>query len=287
MGQATTNSENLGKSQSDRGYSQEVGQRSRRKRISYLATGSILSAILGIFFFALDILSAITTTPGSFSEGGPFFAWRIFMLLFFAVAVMLGVLALFTIHFRDKGLKGSKYAVAGIILGSVLGSLLFTTLCMSYQVRKVRDEHLRAKAGEAHLRQLGRAIIDYTKDHDGSLPPANQWSDLLLEHNKSLSKDTFKNPNRPNGICNFTFNKNLDGLSLSDVPGNTILLFEADGDWNLNGAAELLETKQRKKEIVVLVLFADEAIGEYWFPDVRFLRYNSDKLSYSPLRWKP
>jgi hypothetical protein len=73
---------------------------------------------------------------------------------------------------------------------------------------------------------------------------------------------------------------------LDKVPGNVVLLFEADGIWNLNGTADLLNTK-RKEPGYSYVLFVDGTIGRYRFSGGLVLESQSAKNEYLPLRRNP
>lgn len=259
-------------------------------KTSRFAVVSITSAILGILSIALEIISLIVGKPipsfNSFFGGDPFFVNRSLEMILFVIAFISGVIAV--VLLSKKPMKGSGYATTGIILGCLFGFLISIAMFFVWDGRIYYAEVERANAGRDSIRQIGRATFRYAREHDGHLPVADQWCDLLMESDKSLTEDDFKHPMRLNRACNFAFNKNLSGLNLEDIAGNTVLLFEADGDWNLNGTAELLETEERKKkERVVFVLFVDGAYGKYFFPNIYFLEHDSDSLTYSPLRWKP
>ncbi len=110
---------------------------------------------------------------------------------------------------------------------------------------KKRQEREKRNTAIYNLRLLGEAIRGYSEKNNGYLPVAERWCDLLMEYDKTLSRDTFKHP-RIAGIV-IAFNENLDGMRLSDVDKSTVLLFEAEGGWNLAGEEKLI-----KKESPVL-----------------------------------
>lgn len=138
----------------------------------------------------------------------------------------------------DKQIKKtSRLAIASIIVTALILGMLLPTL------RKERERSKCLRCGR-NLWKLGAEIRTYAKAHDGYLPAATKWCDLLIEHNKSLPKDIYKCPSAKHGTCNYAFNKNLDGLCLADVPDTVVLLFEADEGWNLTGGVELLTTRR-------------------------------------------
>ncbi|NIT60733.1 MAG: hypothetical protein GWN00_32380 [Aliifodinibius sp.] len=235
-----------------------------RLAIAFTILGILLS---GVILLGMIIHPSVSPTVEYYTV----ITIRYVILLSFAIALVLGIISLLVIHFNTKNLKGSHCAIYAITLSIVFYSLFFS---FKYAVRRANDihhEHLRAKAAEGNLHQLGRAIVEYAKNHNGYLPIANKWCDLLIEHDEEISKDTFKNPQEPNGICNFAFNKHLCGLRLANVPNNTVLLFEANGGWNLTGDAKLLKESEPHRKWVILLLLVDGTVDEYWFSGVRGL----------------
>ena len=129
-----------------------------------------------------------------------------------------------------------------------------------------------------------------------------------MEHNPELSRENFMHPQHPNlpkdnytftypdkfsyafnfkGECQFAFNKNLSGMKLEDIPEDTVLLFEADGDWNLNGTSELLKTRY-SKDGFIRMLFADNKHRVYWYYEKAVRKFSKDKGMYhEPPRWEP
>lgn len=225
------------------------------KTRSRLAIASLICVLAAITIVGVDLTFSILAS-GVFS----------------ATAFVLGIIALFVIAYRKKELKGYTYAITAIIL-SAASFLLFLLMSPVLRTTKVRAERF---VSSTHLYPLGRAIIRYSKDHDGYLPVADQWCDLLIEYDKTLSKDTFKYPPEEYGICNYAFNKNLDGLRLYDIPDDVVLLFESEGDWNLTGTEELLK-KTHKNRQHIYVFFTNGTIRAY---DAR-------NTINEPLRWKP
>ena len=139
---------------------------------------------------------------------------------------------------------------------------------------------------------LATAIIRYAKDHGGLLPPAETWCDELMAHDNTLTKSSFAHPDREgynlSGACSYAFNSNLGGKRLSDIPDHVILLFEADGGWNLNGTGELLKTRYRKHGYIAVV-FANKQMRDYWYEykQIRCFDKYGRRMYYENPRWKP
>jgi hypothetical protein len=74
---------------------------------------------------------------------------------------------------------------------------------------------------------------------------------------------------------------------LADVPGDVVLLFEADGEWNLSGTEELLN--MRLKGRYSSLLFVDGTVKDYWFykKAVRKFDRSGTTMYYERPRWKP
>jgi len=208
-------------------------------------------------------------------------------VLFAAIALILGVIALFVITNNRKQSKGYVHAIASILLSTPF-VLMFL---LSMFVARVRAEREKANTGLYNIHLLGEGLIEYAKDHNGYLPDANKWCDLLIENNNKLKKENFRFP-RPDrfhlkGECHFAFNKNLSSMHFVDIPGDVVLLFEADGDWNLHGTEELLNT--RSKEHYISLLLVNGTVKDYWFnkKSIRSFDSTGTHMYYEKPRWKP
>ncbi|MHC4574905.1 MAG: hypothetical protein ACYS76_12385 [Planctomycetota bacterium] len=211
------------------------------------------------------------------------------MLLFSAMAFLLGMIAVLVISIRRKVLKGYVYAMFAIVLSSPFILAMYTI----HSVTTARAERERANTGLYNLRLLGRALIEYARDHEGYLPAADQWCDLLLEHNRFLAQQNFRHPRGQElglvGTCHFAFNKNLSNLRLADIRDDVVLIFEADGAWNLSGAGELLRSRRTtlRDEFYVDVLFVDQTEATFWFQEQALRTFDSGRMAYQSPRWKP
>jgi hypothetical protein len=134
------------------------------------------------------------------------------------------------------------------------------------------------------------AIVEYAKNHDGYLPDANQWCDLLIEYHKKLPKERFKyDPVKYRfkydsskvGICNYAFNRNLIGVRIDNMSYNTVLVFESEGKWNLSGTEELF-AKTPKKRQYVYVYTKDVEMG-HDLPQAIHIKYSA----YERILWEP
>jgi hypothetical protein len=276
----TPEDESKGQIQASEAFS-EAGRRNKngRKRSS-LAVASKITVIGAVVTFGLFMFFSLW--PGSAGFCLAVSTGYIAMLLC-AVAVLLGISAVIAI-FLSKELIGYACAIKAIVVAAACW-LLFPMVFYPWFNNK-RDEHWRKEwGGLDRLEQLGKSVIEYSKDHNGYMPAVNQWCDLLMDYDKRLSRDDFKRPLLKHSACNFAFNKNLDGLRLSDIPGEVVLLFEADGDWNLGGTAELL--KQRKGlDVYVFLVNGESYRYDFAVGGIRKWDHQSQKVLVDPLRWK-
>jgi hypothetical protein len=207
-----------------------------------------------------------------------FFVHRYVVLSFIATALVLSGAAIIVISFNHSRISGFRYAATSLVLA--LFFTLFASHGLAGFIYKVRY------AGKNQLTKLSWAIKDYVENNDGYLPDANQWCDSLRKSDRSLSKYYFERPLIDGYECNFAFNINLSSMRLADVPDNVVLLFEADGQWNLTGGPELL--KQRN-DLDVYLLLANGTICRCDFGSAGtcVCDYKSKKTKEISISWKP
>jgi len=254
-----------------------------RKTTSRIA---VAAAVCAICTLASGLLFCASTCAGIHQVGGVFVAG---MLLSSAIAFLLGIIAVLLISIHHKVVQGYAYAMFAIVVSSPFILGMYTI----HSVTTSRAEREKANTGLYNLRLLGRALLDYAADHEGNLPAADQWCDLLLQHNPTLTQGNFRHPRGEElglvGTCHFAFNKNLSELRVADIRNHVVLIFEADGDWNLSGAGELLRSRRTtvRDEFYVGVLFVDQTEASFWFEQQAVTRFGSGGMSYQSPRWKP
>jgi hypothetical protein len=124
----------------------------------------------------------------------------------------------------------------------------------------------------SQLKQLGLAARMYANDHQDKFPNAKTWCDDLQEI--VGNPKTYKAPNDQNpGRCSYAYNERLSGMEESKISPQTVLFFEADGDWNLSGGPDLLLTRPRSGNLYVIG-FADGSVQQLQASRIRSLRWN-------------
>lgn len=110
---------------------------------------------------------------------------------------------------------------------------------------------------------LGKALYMYTSDYDGQYPQADKWCDLLVMNYKvKLEYLVCKGSDAKIGESSYALNKNIAGKNSSEIPEDTVILFETnfgknpigrdgtlgDREWykSLNSLSERRNLKQHK-----------------------------------------
>lgn len=204
-----------------------------------------------------------------------------------SLALIFGVIALlFTLTSKRK-VTGVSYAAIVILLSlfPLLGSVI------RWRDHRAHLHRQQTQSISYNLRLLHNVLMKYAEDHDGHLPISDRWCDLLLKHNQSLTSENLKHPLADildlTGQCHVAFNKNLSGLRLSEIPEDVVLLFEADGDWNLTGTSESFK-KRLSYGGVASVLFTDGSIKSYLYTNgTIIMAISPEKSIQRELRWEP
>lgn len=124
------------------------------------------------------------------------------------------------------------------------------------------------------MKKLGHALTLYAESNDGFLPSASEWCDLLLEIDTVHRKDFVCLGAKDKGPCNYSINKNLEGIKLLDAHPLTVLLFESEAGWNKSGGVEDLTFENHLGGCNIL----------YVCGHTEFIYYRDD---VKKLRWKP
>ena len=143
-----------------------------------------------------------------------------------------------------------KAAVMGTAQGRVwlVGCLVAALAFIGWNVYVVIDRERttrRAALCTSHLRDLAVAALEYSADHDGRLPPAEGWCDLLVPYVKDRS--VFVCPEARNQTCSYALNKAIAGLRVTDLENASavVILFESDAGWNAAGGSDLIPLSPR------------------------------------------
>ena len=181
--------------------------------------------------------------------------------IFCLLAIILGILAIIKIKKHQGILGGKRLAYFGLFLGILL-FVYSLFINVGFWLDETSSELQLIKHGRDKISMLGQMLIHYANDNNGILPNANNWCDALSNYHKGIKREDFQHPDTDGFECDYAFNKNVSEKKLSELPENTIILFESSGKWNLNGDYKLLENST-KRIYFINVILADGTMQVY------------------------
>lgn len=126
----------------------------------------------------------------------------------------------------------------------LLVGFVFTGVCLRF-IRNFNVLKGNKSTAQYVITKFGSELIAIV-NQNGYFPDSNNWCDVLLKNNDNLARYHFILSSRPEVSCSYGFNINLSGVPISELSSNTVLLIEADGQWNLCGGRELISTNRYK-----------------------------------------
>lgn len=138
-------------------------------------------------------------------------------------AIICGIIALVKIKNSNGQLKGTGFAVAGLLIPVVLAIVL---AILMPEMGKVRGVAKRVVCG-TNLKGLSTAMVVYTNDYD-KLPSEN-WCDLLIEE-ADVTPESFicMNSDAIEGESSYAMNIYIVDMKLDDLPDDIVLFFETN-----------------------------------------------------------
>jgi len=248
----------------------------------FLAKIAIISFLLMIGSFALFCMLVFL--------GMDFGIFVLLGIIFSYVAFFLGLLSTVIVILFRRRFKGLVYSILAMVLSFPM-VYLQTEFFMSPNPReKMKKTHIALY----NMELLAEKLEKYSQNHGGYLPNADNWCDVLMKENPELTVENFRHPMpdllKLKGKCHISFNRALSGKRFADISPDTVLLFEADGDWNLNGTSSLLNSKHGEK-LFVRILFVDGSESSYWFDKKAVRKFKSkfgkSYMYYEKPRWQP
>ena len=130
----------------------------------------------------------------------------------------------------------------------------------------------------AYLRSLSIALYMYAHDHSNSYPIPDNWCDLLIKDYKvSLEYLVCSGSDAKIGESSYALNKNIEGKKSSEIPSDTVLLFETLGGWNQVGGPEMLTTDNHKGK-GCNILFNDRHVEFVKAERIGELKWGTEKI---------
>ena len=124
---------------------------------------------------------------------------------------------------RKGGLKGRVYTILAVV--AVIVILVSLVLIDRSAQRRKPDSFVCLY----NMSILGKAIYMYTSDYDGQYPNADNWCDLLImNYDVMLDYLVCRGSDAKIGESSYAFNKSVIGKKSSEIPQDTVLLFETN-----------------------------------------------------------
>ncbi|MCE5339828.1 MAG: DUF4190 domain-containing protein [Planctomycetaceae bacterium] len=188
-------------------------------------------------------------------------------------AIICGIIGLVKISKSNGRLRGKGYAITGIVV-PVAYSIILPLMLAILLPALVRTRQVATKMVCAtNLKTLGLAMMTYTAENNDTYPPAGNWCDLLKD---KVKPENLRCPSirKVEGQTSYALNINVAGRKTSEIPHDTVLLFETTPAANPAGGPELYTTSNHGN-VGCNILFADGHV-EFVY-----------KENYYSLRWKP
>lgn len=235
--------------------------------------------LAGLCFLGAGFLLLLSFILLLFDSGG-------YLLLasgaLFAVTLVISMTALLEAIIGRDSRRGFLPALVLMVL-SGMPPALFCSIYISAQ-------HRKAMSMEHTLSELADVLKNYTEKHNGCLPQSEAWCDTLMAFDSRLAREHFQHPRAKafnlSGECHIAFNSQVSGMAMAVIPSDTVLLFEANGPWNLQGD-QLLLMQGYQKDGYAYVLLANYEIVKYRYDKDTFETDTNKRLEFKKLRWYP
>ena len=249
------------------------------------------------FYFVVSLISGFLPSLAIcllYCDYSVYFA----MLLYWAGGLAFIISGIYAIicHLSNKEMNNTQR------IAKLASFVVIAFLLIRFNVNLSGDFYTYNSAcnqGRVFIKTIGDSLIKHATDNNSCLLPQEKWSDILLRWDKNISPYLFSVA----GGCesNFAFNNNIAGININNLPDNMVVVFEADGNFNLSGGKELVFEKRakdrlflREKDVFIYIYFrdgtvakyrmSDNAISIYDFRDDLFHGY-TNASPYIPLQW--
>jgi len=132
-----------------------------------------------------------------------------------------------------------------LLLRAILVIIFLALVTVWFTSEKVSWRRAKALARRvlclSNLHQISLAMWTYANDHDGELPRADRWCDLLIEQTETDPNNLVcRNSGATMGQSSYAMNENVAGRRISDLASDLVLLFETKPGWNQVGGPDIL-----------------------------------------------
>jgi prepilin-type processing-associated H-X9-DG protein len=189
--------------------------------------------------------------------------------------LILGIIAMVKVSNSRDQLRGKGVALAGVVVSGfslLMVPILAAMLLPAFAAAKQKAQSIACMNNE---KQLVLAVLMYSESHTNHYPAAASWCDAIKPSLGGATPDKiFQCPAADaSSQCGYAFNAKLDGLDMSKVNPQTVVIFESDTGWNAHGGPEIASTQRHGN-------YLDVAFADGHVERVAAARLNS-------LRWNP
>lgn len=174
------------------------------------------------------------------------------------VGLVLGIIALVQINRNQSRLSGMGLAIAGTCISGFMVLLLPVMAAMLLPALARAKQRAQSINCMNNVKQINLALIMYANDHKDTLPPANQWCDLIKPYTGG-STTMMHCPAEPPGRCTYALNSSLSNKKTTELPqspATTVLVFSSADGWNTAGGPGSVVSHNHDNRFVI-VGFAD------------------------------
>jgi hypothetical protein len=182
---------------------------------------------------------------------------------------------------------------ANILLFLVI-LFVIVTLIIPPTIGHYRMQKAICQSGLGMTSNISAALSKYVKQYN-KMPNSAHWAFDILNANSSVTITDFRIPQLPKVKSAIAYNKYLSDANANNVPKNTVVLFEADGEIGLTGDNELL-LKPRAKDLwfnsllnerkFVFIYFYDGTIAKYRLDDGAISIYKPEDKNLKYVRYE-
>lgn len=188
--------------------------------------------------------------------------------------LILGIIAQMKISRAGESLKGSGYAVSGMVISGIMllfGVPILIGLLVPPWVRAQEQAHADQCLARATL--IAESLDQYAGEHEGMFPNPAIWCDALVQSaGLPDARSVLVCPAEPRVRSGFALNSNLVEVAVSNMHPRTVLFFESKAGWNGHGGfPQLANYRHRGKVTVGFVDGSAEAIPVWQIPQLRWL----------------
>lgn len=177
--------------------------------------------------------------------------------------------------------KKKTGALLKVVNGTIILIIIFI-LSVKLILCSGINNRLKSMSGmffTANLRRLNAALIQYTEGHSGEFPNSKNWFNALVNSQPLIINTDYEGMSSSLRVAVF-YNNYLSGRSISNLKGNTVVLFEGKGEANASGNKEVFYGFSSERPIAKLVTL-DGSVYVYYSESKKIKRLG-DSLQINP-----